>query len=77
MADKKQDSGQWEWEDAEDPIDPVELRELQHASEAEIASLYWAMRKATCRYRIAKGTCGPRRRFKGGKARRKFRHFKV
>ena len=58
-----------------DPIDPAERRRLEAAFEEEVIALYWAMRKAVRRFRVAKGKGGPRRRYKGGKARRRFRRF--
>ena len=56
-----------------DPIDPTERRRLEIVSPDELAHLYLAMRKVVRRFRIAKGKGGPRRRYKGGIARRRFR----
>ena len=62
-------------EEVADPIERAERRRLENASQDEVANLYWAMRKVARRLRIAKGKGGPRRRFKGGKFRRKIRRF--
>ena len=65
----------WAYEDIADPIDPEERARFASATEAEVIALYWAMRKVVRRFRIAKGKGGPRTRYTGGKARKRFRRF--
>ena len=59
------------YEDQYDPLSRAELPEFAQAFLAQVASLYWVMRKAVRRYRAAAGKFGPRRRFKGANARRR------
>lgn len=58
-----------------DPIDVAEVRGSHNSTDVEVADLYWTMRRAVRRYRVAKGKFGPRRKGKGGKIRRRFQRF--
>lgn len=43
--------------------------------DTQVADLYWAMRRVVRRYRAAKDKFGPKRKFKGGRFKRRFRRF--
>ena len=55
---KAPDEDLWEWEDVADPVAPEELSELQNVGGREVVDLYWAVRKAVRRYRVARGKGG-------------------
>ena len=69
------DDEQWGYEGLCDPIAPEERREFAASIDAQIVDLYWAMRRATRRFRFSRGKGGPRRRFKGGKSRKRIQRF--
>lgn len=75
-SEASSDDEQWGYQDQFDRISAEERRELAASSESQLADFYWAMRRATRRFRIAKGKGGPRRRTKGGKFRRTIQRYK-
>ena len=72
-SDASNDGEQLVCEGKCDPISVGELQERKDIFDDQVASLYWAMRKAVRRYSVANDKFGPRTFYNGSRFRRSFR----